>query len=279
MPSTSASTDSTPGILANPDGTRIAYHKLAGRKPGLVFLGGFMSDMTGTKATALEAYARARGQAFVRFDYQGHGGSSGDFSEGTIGIWAADAIAVLDALTDGPQVLIGSSMGGWIMLLAALARRERVAALVGIAAAPDFTEDLMWHGLSPALRDQLARDGLYRQPSEYSDEPYCITMKLIEDGRDHLLLRDGIALACPVRLIHGTADGDVPWETSLELMTALESGDVELLLVKGGDHRLSEPQDLARLFGMVSDLLDRGGEADLDRSGEADLDHVGEADP
>ena len=262
MPSSTTSPERAPEILTNPDGRRIAYHKTEGRQPGLVFLGGFMSDMTGTKATALEAYAEARGQAFLRFDYQGHGASSGRFSDGTIGLWADDAVCALDALTQGPQILIGSSMGGWIMLLAALARRARVAALVGIAAAPDFTEDLMWQAFGPAERERLIRDGQLYQPSEYSEEPYTITRRLIEEGRDHLLLRDRIALTCPVRLLHGTLDDAVPWETALKLMTALQSEDVEVLLVKGGDHRLSEPRDLARLFGVISDLLDRGGESD-----------------
>ena len=256
-----------PETLSRPDGTSIAYHrsaagKTAKRGPGLVFLGGFMSDMTGTKAMALEDNARDRGQAFVRFDYLGHGASSGRFEDGTIGRWAEDAVAVLDAVTEGPQILIGSSLGGWIMLLAALARPERVAGLVGIAAAPDFTETLMWQEFSPEIRATLERDGVYYEPSEYSEEPYAITMDLIVEGRRHLLLDKPIPIACPVRLIQGAADPDVPWRLSLELMDRLESGDVELTLVKGGGHRLSEPEDLERLTRTVAALSDRLSQPD-----------------
>jgi len=251
-----------PGSLSRAGGASIAYHQVAGRKPGLMFCGGFMSDMTGTKATALEAYARRRGQAFVRFDYQGHGASSGDFKDGTIGLWSEDAITVLDEVAEGPQILIGSSMGGWIMLLAALARPERIAGLVGIAAAPDFTEDLMWDRYGPEIRETLRRDGIYQEPSDYSDEPYTITMTLIEEARQRLLLRGSIPIACPVRLIHGTADEAVPYETSLRLMEQLESDDVEVVLVKDGDHRLSEPADLTRLEGAIDALLQPPGQND-----------------
>ncbi len=255
-----------PSYLDGPEGSRLAYHRTAPAdpadpRPGLVFCGGFTSDMTGTKATALEAYAQARGQAFLRFDYQGHGDSSGAFAEGTIGCWSADAIAALDALTEGPQVLVGSSMGGWIMLLVALARPQRVAGLVGIAAAPDFTEELMWDRYPPDVRAVLERDGVYREPSEYGDEPYTITRALIEDGRRHLLLGGPIALDCPVRLIHGMEDRDVPWEISLRLSQALASDDVELTLVKAGDHRLSEPHDLERLFDILTRLSEKLAEA------------------
>ena len=179
---------SNPAYLALPGGGRLAYHRSPGQGPGLVFLGGFMSDMTGSKATHLEAFARRRGQAFLRFDYRGHGQSSGAFRDGTIGAWRDDALAALDHLTDGPQILIGSSMGGWLMLLAALERPTRVAGLVGIAAAPDFTETLMWPAFSSEIRETLARDGVYLAPSEYGDDPYPITMDLITDGRDHLVL-------------------------------------------------------------------------------------------
>ena len=248
-----------PGILSRPDGTTIAYHKTTGdktgkRAPGLIFLGGFMSDMTGTKAFALETHAQAAGLDFLRFDYLGHGASSGRFEDGTIGRWAEDAVAVLDALTEGPQILIGSSMGGWIMLLAALARPERVGGLVGVAAAPDFTETLMWQRFSPEIQATMARDGVYYEPSEYSAEPYAITMELIAEGRNHLLMGAPIPISCPVRLIHGTADPDVPWRLSLDLMDRLASNSVEVTLVKGGGHRLSEPEDLARLTAMVAAL-------------------------
>lgn len=245
--------------LARETGASIAYHRLAGRGPGLVFLGGFMSDMTGSKALALEDYARRRGQAFLRFDYQGHGQSSGAFEEGSIGLWAEDAIAAFDALTEGPQILIGSSMGGWIMLLTALARRERVAGLVGLAPAPDFTEDLMWQVFDADKRARLERDGRIEEPSDYGEEPYVITRRLIEDGREHLLLRAPIPLDCPVRLIHGMADKDVPWQTSIRICQGLESDDVEIALVKAGGHRLSEPDDLARLTATVEGLIERVG--------------------
>jgi len=211
--------------------------------------------MTGTKALALESYARQRGQAFLRFDYQGHGQSSGRFEDGNIGRWAADAVAALDALTAGPQVLVGSSMGGWIMLLAALARSERVAALVGIAAAPDFTEDLMWRRFSAEVRAAIEREGVYHLPSDYSESPYPITKHLIEEGRRHLLLQGPIPLRCPVRLLQGQSDPDVPWQTALRLAEKLESDDLEVTLVKAGDHRLSEPRDLARLEATLDRLI------------------------
>ncbi len=259
--------DATPTIITRSDGATIAYHRTGRRKsddrrPGLIFLGGFMSDMTGTKATALEAFARERGQAFVRFDYQGHGASSGDFADGTIGRWAEDAVTVLDRVSEGPQILIGSSMGGWIMLLAALARPERVAGLVGVAAAPDFTEDLMWRRYPPEVRETLEREGVYQEPSDTGEEPTTITLGLIEEGRRHLLFNGPIALSCPVRLLQGMKDEAVPWETALRLAEALESRDVEVTLVKDADHRLSEPQDLARLTATVARLSDRVGDGD-----------------
>ncbi len=218
-----------------------------------------MSDMTGSKALCLEDFARRRGQAFLRFDYQGHGASSGRFEEGTIGLWSADAVAALDELTEGPQVLVGSSMGGWIMLLAALARPQRVAGLLGIAAAPDFTEDLMWDAYPPEVRETLEREGVYREPSDYGEEPYTITKALIDEGREHLLLRAPVPIACPVRLIHGMADPDVPWELAVRLADRLESDDVEITLVKGGGHRLSEPEDLERLGMTLARLLEHLG--------------------
>jgi len=256
----------SPRILARRDGASIAYHTLAADKtrerhgralPGIVFLGGFMSDMTGGKALALEAFAAARGQAFVRFDYLGHGASSGRFEDGTIGRWTEDATAVLDELTEGPQILVGSSMGGWIMLLVALARATRVAGLIGVAAAPDFTETLMWRVFTPEIRAAIERQGVYYEPSDYGEQPYPITRRLIEEGRQHLLMDKPIPIDCPVRLIHGMADPDVPYALSLELMQRLASTDVEVTLVKAGGHRLSEPHDLARLTGVVEALSDR----------------------
>jgi len=244
----------TAETLHGQNGVSIAYHRTRGKSPGVVFLGGFMSDMTGTKAVTLEEFCRARGQAFLRFDYRGHGASSGRFEDGTIGLWADDALAAFDQLTDGPQILVGSSMGGWIALLTALARRGRVAGLVGIAAAPDFTEDLLWNAFPPDQRAALLREGVVRLPSEYSDKPYSIALKLIEDGRRHLLLRETIDLACPVRLLHGMRDPDVPWQRSVKLAEQLAAPDVRVVLVKDGDHRLSREQDLALLCRSVEEL-------------------------
>jgi pimeloyl-ACP methyl ester carboxylesterase len=240
-------------ILMRADGTAIAYHRVPGKSPGVIFCGGFMSDMSGTKATALEAHCRRVGRACLRFDYRGHGRSSGAFVDGTVGLWAEDAVAVLDLTAPEPQILVGSSMGGWIVLLAALARPHRVAALVGVAAAPDFVLR-MWDGLPDAAKRRLETEGVYRRPSQYADEPYAITMKLIEDGRRHLVMRRPIPFAGPVRLLHGMRDPDVPWQVSLDLAAALVSEDVAVTLVKDGDHRLSEPADIARLLATVEDL-------------------------
>jgi pimeloyl-ACP methyl ester carboxylesterase len=246
-----------PATLARRGGATIAYRRLAGRTPGIVFLCGFRSDMTGTKALFLEEHCRRTGRAYLRFDYFGHGASSGDPARGTIGQWLADATAVLDALTAGPQILVGSSMGAWIMLLAALARAERVRALLGIAAAPDFTEDLIWRHLDPHRRAELMEQGSTTLPSEYDPAGYAIGRALIEDGRRHLVLRRAIALDCPVRLLHGLRDTAVPWRTSLRLAERLASNDVAVILVKDGDHRLSTAADLARLTATVEELVAR----------------------
>jgi pimeloyl-ACP methyl ester carboxylesterase len=242
------------GNLTREDGVTIAYRRTPGRAPGVVFLGGFRSDMSGTKAIALEAHCRRVGRAYVRLDYRGHGESTGRFEDGTIGLWAGDAIAVLDAATEGPQILVGSSMGGWIMLLAALARPDRVTGLVGIAAAPDFTEDLIWARYPQEVRDAIMREGVILQPSEYDPNGYPITRGLIEDGRKHLLLRAPIDLGCPVRLLHGMRDPDVPWQTALRLTEGLTSDDVTVTLIKDGDHRLSRDQDIARICAAVDAL-------------------------
>jgi pimeloyl-ACP methyl ester carboxylesterase len=244
-----------PQFLARDDGERIAYRRLPGKEPGIVFLGGFMSDMTGTKATALEAFCKARGQAFLRFDYFGHGASTGAFRDGTIGRWRDDALAVIDRLTEGKQILVGSSMGGWIMLLAALARPERVAALVGIAPAPDFTEGLLWPSFTPEEQRRLLAEGAITVPSQYDPRGYTVTRRLIEEGRDHLLLARTVKIASPVRLLHGMKDEDVPWETSLRLAERLASEDVRVTLVKNGDHRLSTEADLALLQRTLEEFL------------------------
>jgi pimeloyl-ACP methyl ester carboxylesterase len=224
-----------------------------------VFLTGLRSDMTGGKALALDAMCRARGQAFLRFDYRGHGASSGCFEETVISDWCQDALAAVEALTKGPLLLVGSSLGGWIMLLVAAALPERVKGLVGIAAAPDFTEDLMWQGLSQAERERLLREGALRIPSQYDPEPTIITRALIEDGRKQLVLRNPITFAGPVRLIHGLADPDVPYGTSLNIAAQLTATDVEITLIKGGGHRLSEPHDLERMCRIVATLSDALG--------------------
>ena len=240
---------------------KIAYHRLHGEgdgamAPGLVFLGGFRSDMTGLKARFVEDWARARGRSFVRFDYRGHGQTSGDFEALGISDWLADAAAVLANLTNGPQILVGSSMGGWISLLLARAQPERVAGLVGLAAAPDFTEDGMWARFSEDERAQIMETGRIEVPSEYSEEPYPISRHLIEDGRRSLVLRSPLILPFPVRLIHGTADPDVPVDVAERLFAHLESPDARLTLVKGAGHRLSEPSELA-LIGETLDEISR----------------------
>ncbi|MDY0881788.1 alpha/beta hydrolase [Dongia soli] len=237
----------------------MAYHRVSAsgfgsRLPGVIFLPGFKSDMTGSKATALEEFCRSRGQAFLSFDYFGHGRSSGAFTDGSIGRWAEDVVAALDALSEGPQILVGSSMGGWLMLLAALQRLDRIHALIGIAAAPDFTEDLIWASLSSVDREKMRHEGQLAQPSDYSDEPYVITRLLIEEGRRHLLLRDRIGIDRPVRLLHGMVDSDVPYTISLQLADCLTSADVQIRLIKDGDHRLARPQDLKLLFDQVAAL-------------------------
>jgi pimeloyl-ACP methyl ester carboxylesterase len=209
--------------------------------------------MTGTKAIFLESHCRKRGQAFIRFDYFGHGASSGRFAEGTIGRWREDALTVIDRLTEGPQILVGSSMGGWIMLLVALLRPDRIAGLVGIAAAPDFTEELMWNRMTAPIREQLLRTGEWHEPSRYGPD-LPITRKLIEDGRHHLLLGQPIAVDCPVRLLQGMEDPDVPWRWAVRIAERLTAADVAVTLIKDGDHRLSRPQDLARLGAVIDEM-------------------------
>jgi pimeloyl-ACP methyl ester carboxylesterase len=212
--------------------------------------------MTGTKALYLEEYCRRSGRAYVRFDYFGHGASSGDFALGTIGRWRDDAVAVIDSLTEGKQILVGSSMSGWIMLLAALARPERIAALVGIAGAPDFTEELLWTRLTPAQRREIEERGHVVLPSEFDPAGYLYTRILIEDGRKHLLLGKPIPLDMPVRLLHGMRDESVPWQLSLRLAQRLTSRDVAVTLLKDGDHRLSTQADLALLARTLDTLIE-----------------------
>jgi pimeloyl-ACP methyl ester carboxylesterase len=242
-------------FLAGADGSRLAYRHQAGKTPGILFLPGFNSDMHGTKALELDAWCTETGHQFTRFDYYGHGQSSGRVEEGCIGRWRDDALAVLDQVTKGPQLLVGSSMGGWIMLLAALARSERLCGLVGLAAAPDFTARLA-QDLTAEQRQQLASFGYADLPNCYDDaEPYRIGRQLLEEGSAHLLLGKEIPVDLPVRLIQGQRDEDVPWRTALELAEYLRSDDVLVQLVKHGDHRLSKPGDLRRLRQTVAGLL------------------------
>jgi len=242
-------------FLTTPQGRRLAYERRAGRGPGVVFLGGFKSDMQGTKALYLQDWAARTGRAFLRFDYSGHGQSSGDFLEGAIGDWFEDALAAVQALTEGPQVLVGSSMGGWISLLLARALPARVAGLVGIAAAPDFTEDSMWAGFTPAQRAALVAEGRVVLPSDYDPAGYVITRRLIEEGRGRLVLRDPLPLPFPVRLLQGTADSDVPPAVALRLLDHATGPDIRLTLVKGADHRFSTPECLALIEAAIAEVL------------------------
>ena len=241
-------------ILPTTDGEKLAFRRRTGKTPGIMLCGGFRSDMTGSKAVALDIHCATMGRAYLRFDYRGHGESSGLFADGTIGSWRDDTLAVLDGATEGPMVLVGSSMGAWIALLAALARPDRVRGLVLVAPAVDFTQALIWDRLSDDVRKLLKTDGLWRRPSDYSEEPDEITMRLIEEGRGHLLFGGPIGFSGPVRILHGTADETVPWEYAKRVAEALTSGDVTLTLVKDGDHRLSDPVNLARLCAAADEV-------------------------
>lgn len=236
----------------------LAFAHMPGHGPEVVFLCGLRSDMSGAKATFLEAHCRRKGQAFTRFDYRGHGASGGRFEDACIGDWLEDTLTVLDRVVQGRFVLVGSSMGGWLALLAGLARKERLAGLVGVAAAPDLTEDLIRPALTPAERAALARDGVVMRPSAYG-EPWPLTRRLVEEGAAHLVLRDRIALDCPVHLLHGKEDVDVPWRTALTIAGRLASGRVTVELVKDGDHRLSRETDLRRLAAALDRVLEQAG--------------------
>jgi pimeloyl-ACP methyl ester carboxylesterase len=239
----------------------VAVRQLAGAAPGIFWLGGFKSDMRGTKAEALAAHAAASGRAYVRFDYSGHGESGGTFERGTISRWVEEALAVFEKVARGPQIVVGSSMGGWISLLLARALRKRgsdgnatMAGLVLIAPAPDFTEALMWPALSQDAKREIEEKGSWMRPSAYGDGPYPISRGLIEDGRKNLLLDKPIEIGCPVRILQGALDPDVPWQHALKLVSCLAQDDVVLTLIKDGDHRLSRPEDLERLLRVVDEL-------------------------
>ena len=239
----------------------IAVRAQAGAAPGLLWLGGYKSDMKGTKAEALADWAAQAGRACVRFDYSGHGESAGAFTDGTIGRWLADSLAVFDACCAGPQILIGSSMGGWLALLLTRELKRRkgdgkvsVAGMVLIAPAVDFTEELMWKRFTPEIKRELEDNGVWARPSQYSAEPYLVTRQLLEDGRKHLLLGGLIETGCPVRILQGVEDPDVPWRHAVELTSRLASDDVVLTLVKDGDHRLSRPEDIERMIAAVKEF-------------------------
>jgi pimeloyl-ACP methyl ester carboxylesterase len=239
----------------------IAVRALDGASPGLFWLGGYKSDMKGTKAQALADWAAGRGRACVRFDYSGHGESEGAFTDGTIGRWLAESLAVFDACCRGPQVLVGSSMGGWLALLLVRALRGRpvpgsasISGVVLIAPAIDFTEELMWKRFTPEIKRELETKGAWERPSQYSPEPYLVTRQLIEDGRKHLLLGDMIETGCPVRILQGVMDPDVPWQHAKALIARFACDDVVLTLVKDGDHRLSRPEDIDRLIAAVAEF-------------------------
>jgi pimeloyl-ACP methyl ester carboxylesterase len=241
---------------------RIALRKRAGKAPGVVWLGGFKSDMKGTKAVALDEHAAKAGRAYLRFDYSGHGESDGRFEDGTITRWLEDALAVFTAHARGPQIVVGSSMGGWMALLLARALANggahnsdaKLAGLVLIAPAPDFTEELMWQKFSDDVRAEIETTGKWERPSQYGDGPYAITKNLIEDGRKHLLLGKPIQVKCPVRILQGVLDPDVPWQHAMKLVSCLAQDDVTMTLVKDGDHRLSRPEDIERLIKTVEEL-------------------------
>jgi pimeloyl-ACP methyl ester carboxylesterase len=245
-----------PSFLPLSDSRKLAYSHVPGTRPGVLFCGGYTSDMRGTKTLALEAFCRRQGRAFTRFDYSGHGASSGDFVDGTIGGWAEDAVAIVDRVTAGRLLVVGSSMGGWIMLLVALARPERVAGLIGVAAAPDLTEDLLLAQATPEQRRALAEQGYWMQPSAYGGQPYPVTARLIEEARAHLMLRDPIPIRCPVHLLHGQRDPDVPWQTALRLAERLETDEVTVELIKAADHRLSTQRALARIIAAIERLAE-----------------------
>ncbi|GGH22378.1 Alpha/beta hydrolase family protein [Cribrihabitans marinus] len=244
-------------FLDTQSGRRLAFHKTEGQGPCIVFLGGLKSDMEGTKAVHLETWARAQGRAFLRFDYSGHGESSGTFEEGCIGDWHQDTLDAVDTLTDGPLVVVGSSMGGWQALLLARARSDRIAGMVTIAAAPDFTEDGYWAGFSDAQKQELESAGFVALPSDYM-EPYIVTRRMIEDGRQHLVLRQPLRLPFPVRCLQGTADTAVSTETALRLLEHATSDDMRLLLVKDADHRFSDGPCLALIEAALEEVLSAG---------------------
>ena len=245
---------SAPDFLDLGDRPRLAYRRISGAGAGVVWLGGFRSDMLGSKAEALARWAQAKSRSYLRFDYRGHGESEGAFEDGCISDWRDDALAVFDAASEGPQILVGSSMGAWITTLLALERPERIAGIVFIAPAPDFTEALMWAQFSPEIRSQIETLGVYAAPSEYEGGPTPISRKLIEDGRENLVLDGSVDINVPIRVLQGMADPDVPWRHAMGFVEQLVSEDIVTTLIKNGDHRLSDPENLRRLLASVEEL-------------------------
>lgn len=247
-----------PGDTPARDGARaavtIAYRGIPGNSPGMLFLTGYRSSMNGAKALALEAYCRASGRAFTRFDYQGHGETGGDFESCTLSTWIGDALAVVDEITTGPLILAGSSMGAWIMVRVAQMRPERVAGLIGIAAAPDFTETLMWDAFDTPTRMAILGGKPWRSPSPDGDSEIVVSRELIEDGRKHLVLRARLAIGVPVRLLHGSADQSVPAKLSQALLNQLDCPDASLTVIKDGGHRLSRPHELGHIVRAADEL-------------------------
>tara|TARA_B100001123_G_C15251999_1_gene1003134 strand:+ start:394 stop:1176 length:783 start_codon:yes stop_codon:yes gene_type:complete len=244
-------------FILNSAAQKLAYVFEPGQGPCVVFLSGYRSDMSGIKAQYLADFCRAQGQAMLRFDYSGHGASGGQFENGSISTWTQDALTVIKATFDGPLILVGSSMGGWIMLHVALELRSQVSGMIGVAAAPDFTRDLMWRDLTAEQRDTLNRDGVIFLDSEYDPRGYPVTKAFIEDGEKNLLLKNSIDVYCPVRLIQGMLDTEVPWDTAVQLSQALTTTDVQVCLVKNGDHRLSDNIQLQLLGSTLEEVLDR----------------------
>ena len=239
--------------------SRALYNKYSAKrsnKVGLIFLSGFKSDMTGTKSQAIAAYAKENDHDLIRFDYFGHGQSSGKFTDGTIGLWLENTLAVIDSLADDkPQILIGSSMGGWIMLLAAIARPKIIAGLIGLAAAPDFIEELIWDYMSGEQKQKLQKDGIIDFSNEFCEDAYPISLKLVEEARSHLLLNKKIPINVPVRLIHGMDDKDVPYHTSIRIAEKIETNDVHIELLKNAGHRLSNPEELEVIYRTISETI------------------------
>ena len=245
-----------PEFLTTSSGQRIAYEKTPGDAPGVVFLGGFVSDMQGTKALHLHAWTKATGRAFLRFDYSGHGQSTGDFIDGCIGDWAQDAAAVIQDVTEGQQILVGSSMGGWISLILATRLPRKISGIVGISTAADFTEDGFWDGFTENQRQDLQEFGQVAMPSDYG-EALIITRRLIEDGRRHLVLRQPLSLPFPVRLLHGTEDTSVELAVPMRILAHASGDDIRLTLVKGADHRFSTPECLSLIEAALQEVIDR----------------------